>query len=291
MNHHPDRPPGLSPHTELVPAAAAYELDVAGADLPAAGKKITLGLVARAVRRHWWQAALVWVVGSVGLMAMIYFKVKPTYQAFSRVRVEPNSRALFGGGDGGNFGEYRETQVNIISQPTVLEAALSAHPELLTFRRLAETDDPIAEIRSTLVVGVVKGTNLIEVATSTESPLESAAIINAVVDAYVKGAQDINSEETDLKIKQLEEARARRMRRFARSGTRSRLSMTRPETSTSKRPRTAARSRSRNTASSTTSCCGCRSTSSRPRRSSPSSRPSSRPAGRWTWSGRSPRPT
>jgi succinoglycan biosynthesis transport protein ExoP len=206
MNH-PDRPPGLTPHTEIVPAAAAYELDVASADLPAAGKKITLGLVARAVRRHWWQAALIWAVGSVGLMALVYFKVKPTYLAFSRVRVEPAKSGLFLGAGDGNFGEFKETQVNIISQPTVLEAALSAHPELLTFQRLAQTDDPIAEIRSTLNVGVVKGTNLIEVATSTESPLESAAIVNAVVDAYVKQALDTNSEETDQKVRQLEEAR------------------------------------------------------------------------------------
>jgi capsular exopolysaccharide synthesis family protein len=207
MNH-PDRPPGLMPpHTEIVPAAAAYELDLASADLPAAGKKITLGLVVRALRRHWWQAALIWLVGSVGLMALVYFKVKPTYLAFTRVRVEPANRALFGGSDGGNFSEFRETQVNVIGQPTVLEAALQAHPELLTFPRLAEADDKIAEIRSSLIVGVVKGTNLIEVSTSTESPMESAAIVNAVVDAYVRQALDLNSEETDQKVKQLDEAR------------------------------------------------------------------------------------
>ena len=215
MNH-TDRPPGATPHTEIVPASAAYELDVASADLPAAGKKITFGLVARAVRRHWWQAALIWAVGSVGLMALVYFKVKPTYLAFTRVRVEPSSSALFSGrGDGGNFGEYRETQVNIISQPTVIETALQTHPELLNFRRLFEADDKITEIRSTLNVGVVKGTNLIEVSTSTESPLESAAIVNAVVDAYVKQAYDVNSSETDEKIRQLEDAEISKKKEIA----------------------------------------------------------------------------
>jgi capsular exopolysaccharide synthesis family protein len=217
MNH-PDRP-GPTPHTEIVPAAAAYELDVASADLPAAGKKITLGLVARAVRRHLLPAALIWAVGSVGLMALVYFKVKPTYLAYSRVRVEPASRALFGGADGGNFTEFRETQVNVITQPTVLEAALSAHPELLTFPRLFEADDKIAEIRSTLSVGIVKGTNLIDVSTSTESPLESAAIVNAVVEAYVKQAQDTNSIETDEKIRQLDEARQGKEKEVAEKRT------------------------------------------------------------------------
>ncbi len=214
MNH-PDRPPGpaTTPHTEIVPAAGAYDLDLAGADLPASGKKITVGLVARAVRRHWWQAALLWVVGSVSAMAFVYLKVKPTYLAFSRVRVEPASTNLFGQRGGDDFSVFKETQVNIISQPTVLDAALQAHPELLhNFRRLAESDDPIAEIRSTLSVGVVKGTNLIEIAMASESPLESAAIVNAVVDAYVKSAGDMTNEETDLKIKQLDEARLEKER-------------------------------------------------------------------------------
>ena len=71
-------------------------------------RRSPLGLVARAVRRHWWQAALIWLVGSVGLMALAYFKVKPTYLAFSRVRVEPASRGpLRPGSDGGNFAEFK----------------------------------------------------------------------------------------------------------------------------------------------------------------------------------------
>lgn len=197
----------MSPHTELVPAPAAYDLDLAAADLPVAGKKITVGLVTRAVRRHWWQAALLWVVGSVGLMALVYFKVKPTYLAYSRIRVEPTSRNIFSQGGDQSFAEYRETQVNIISQPTVIDAALTAHPELLRFRRLGESEDPVAEIRGSLVVGVVRGTNLIEVAMTTQSAAESAEVVNAVVDAYIKSARDANNEDIDAKLKQLDEAR------------------------------------------------------------------------------------
>jgi capsular exopolysaccharide synthesis family protein len=205
---HPDRPPGYpaTPHTELVHAPGAYDLDLAAADVPAA-KKITIGLVGRAVRRHWWQAALLWVAGSVGLMALVYFKVKPTYPAFSRVSVEPDRGHIFAGGGDHNFQEWRETQVNKITQPTVLDAALQAHPELLGFPRIGLSEDPAAEIRSSLVVAVVRGTNLIEVATTTESPYESAAVVNAVVDAYWKSASDTNDEEVTAKLKQLEGAR------------------------------------------------------------------------------------
>jgi capsular exopolysaccharide synthesis family protein len=206
MNH-PDRPPGYPamPHTELVPASGAYDLDLAAADVPA-GKKITVGLVGRAVRRHWWQAGLLWLIGSVGLMVLVYFKVKPTYPAFSRVSVEPAGERLFTGGSNTDFQEWRETQVNKITQPTVLDAALQAHPELLTFPRIGLSEDPAAEIRSSLVVGVVKNTHLIEVATTTESPYESAAVVNAVVEAYCASAKLSTDEESDRKLKQLEEA-------------------------------------------------------------------------------------
>ena len=129
MNH-PDRPPGppMRRTPSSSPPTAAYDLDMAGADLPAAGKKITVGLVARAVRRHWWQAALLWLVGSVAAMALVYLKVKPTYLSFSRVRVEPAARGLFGQGSDVSFEVFKETQVNLISSPTVIEAALAGPP-------------------------------------------------------------------------------------------------------------------------------------------------------------------
>jgi capsular exopolysaccharide synthesis family protein len=196
----------MIPHTELVPAPASYDLDMVGADVPA-GKKITVGLVTRAMRRHWWQAALIWLVGSVAAMTLVYLKVKPTYIAFSRVRVEPAQRGLFGQNSDVSFEVFKETQVNLINSPTVIEQALQANPKLYGFRRLKEADDIVTEIRSSLIVGVVKGTNLIEVSTSTESPMESAAIVNAVVDAYIKSAGDVNSDEIEMKIKQLEDAR------------------------------------------------------------------------------------
>jgi succinoglycan biosynthesis transport protein ExoP len=209
MNH-PDRLPGHPmPHTELVPAQAAYDLDMVGADVPA-GKKITVALVGRAMRRHWWQAALIWIVGSVAAMVMVYLKVKPTYMAFSRVRVEPAQRGLFGPGSDVSFEVFKETQVNLISSPTVIDAALQAHPELYGFRRIAEADDVVAEIRGALAVNIVPRTNLIDVSMTSESAVESAAVVNAVVAAYEKSAGDMNNDETDQKIKQLEDAKLER---------------------------------------------------------------------------------
>jgi capsular exopolysaccharide synthesis family protein len=199
-----ERPYGPTPrHNEIVPAAApiahGHEIELAAHDALPAGKKISAKLVGRAVRRYWWQAALIWIVGSGGLMTLAYFKVKPTFSSFSRVRVEPFGQRLFGGGAEGDFNIYKETQVNIITSPTVIEDAIISHNELLTLERIRGSEDAQAEIRSALNVAIVKNTNLIQVETTCESPHEAAFIVNSVVDAYLKRASDNSDEDSKHK--------------------------------------------------------------------------------------------
>ena len=184
-----DRPSGPAPrHNEIMPAPMAHghEFELATQDALPSGKKITAKLVARAVRRYWWQAALIWIVGSAGLMTLAFFKVKPMFASFTRVKVEPFGQRLFTSGGEGDFNVYKETQVNIILSPTVIEDAFVAQPQLLTLERVRGSEDPQAEIRSALNVGIVKNTNLIQIETACESPHEAAFIVNAVVDAYLK---------------------------------------------------------------------------------------------------------
>ncbi len=215
MTNSDDRLHGSIPvrHTEIVPAPAGHEIEESFHDMPVARKRITVKLIGRAIRRHWWQALLVWGIGSVGLMALAYLKVKPTYVAYARVKVEPAERGLYrDNGNNNDFAEYKETQVNIISSPNVLETAFAAHPELLKYPRLAKTEDPIAEIRGTINVMIVQKTNLIDVSMSSESTMEATAIVNAVVNAYLVNASDNNSQETERKISRLNEARQEKAR-------------------------------------------------------------------------------
>ena len=205
MNH-TDRSFGSLParQTELVPAPAAHDHDEPFLDPAPTGTRISFKLVMRAVRRHWWQALALWLVGSICLMAVAYLKVKPTYGALARVVVEPGERGLFTQGAGNNdFAEYKETQVSIISSPNVIETALAAHPEILNFPRLRLAEDSLAEIRSALNVGIVARTNLIDVAMVSESSMEATAIVNAVVEAYLKNASDDNNQETERKVERL----------------------------------------------------------------------------------------
>lgn len=194
--------------TELVPAPPVHEHDDAFHDLPPTGNRITFRLVARALRRHWWQALALWLVGSVGLMAVAYFKVYPSYIAFARIIVEPGERGLFTQGNGNNdFADYKETQVSIISSPRVIETALAQNPEILNFPRLRLAEDHSAEIRSALNVSIVPKTNLIDVSMVSESTLEATAIVNAVVRAYLKNAADDNNQENVGKVDRLKTAR------------------------------------------------------------------------------------
>jgi polysaccharide biosynthesis transport protein len=199
MNH-PDRPQGSLPMrpVENVPAPMGYTPDemMAAHDVPSAGKRITAKLVGRAVRRHWWQAALLWIVGSSCLMALAYTKVKPTYIAFSRVQIDPGRKLLGGPAGDSNFDVYKETQVKHMTSPPVIADALQAKPELLNYPKLYQAEDPAAEIAASLNVAIVLKTNYIEVSMVSESVEEAVAIVNAVVIAFLKSANDYNNKET-----------------------------------------------------------------------------------------------
>ena len=95
-------------------------------------RRVSARLAWRAFRRHWWQALLLWLAGSSGLMALAYFKVKPSYDAFSTIKVDPGDRGLFRENSATiDFEVFKETQVKRITNPNVIATALAAHPDLL----------------------------------------------------------------------------------------------------------------------------------------------------------------
>ena len=198
--------PGDEYHHDAAPPAAA-------------GMKISPRLVWRAFRRHWWQALALWLLGSAGLMVLAYAKVKPTYDATAGVKVEQGDLAIFtqnGGGGMTEFAQYMETQVTLVTSPPVLGTALATHPELTNLPLLKGTPDPEAEIRQALRVGVVRGTNLIQVALTSDSPDEAAAIVNAVVDAFVKNALFTYETSKKRQIEQLVETKETQSKEVAR---------------------------------------------------------------------------
>jgi capsular exopolysaccharide synthesis family protein len=201
------RPPQAAPAPPDVECHDAF-METPGSQ----GRAISLRLVGRALRRYWWQAVLLWGLGSGVLMLLAFSKVKPTYEAIAAIRVEQGDQGMYARSlSSPDFAEYKETQVALVTSPIVLGIALTVHPELYQLPSLRDAEDIEGEIRHQLAVQIVPRTNLIRVAMSSRSPVDSATIVNAVVDAYLRNATATNFAETDRRIKRLKEDQAARL--------------------------------------------------------------------------------
>jgi capsular exopolysaccharide synthesis family protein len=166
---------------------------------------LTIQMAVRGVLRHWWQILAIWSVVSVALLSVIYVKIKPSYESFSVLRVEPNQSALFvGGSQGEAFGPYLETQVQLITSSNVLLAAAN-DPEVAKLSRIQQAQDAESEIRTAIQAAIVPGTYLIRVSMKSKSPTEAATIVNAVVHAYLKEALVWSSTVTKRQIDKLDD--------------------------------------------------------------------------------------
>ena len=210
-NHADDALPARrSPAT---PAAPSFDpsLDDHG-DLSSPGpppKRLSLRLAARAMRRYWWQALLLWSVLSVGLVYLAATKVKPSFDAVALVRVEMDDSTVFTQNNNApvDIDAYLENQVSRMTSSTVLGATLSEHPELNRLPFLKDSPDPEGTVRETLRVGVRPKTTLIQVDMSSAIPTEAAEVVNAVVSSYLKLAQATYDATTQRRIEQFVKAR------------------------------------------------------------------------------------
>src|SRR4051812_24938196 len=149
----PDRGPGsIAARTSEV-IARPVPLSPAGDDGRVAGgpppgrRGPSIRLAWRALPRHWWQAILLWSAGSAGPMALAHQRVRPAFEASSAIRVDPGDRGASREGGAGDFEVFKETQARRVTNPDVIASAISAHPELLGWPRLAHAGDPEAEAR------------------------------------------------------------------------------------------------------------------------------------------------
>lgn len=172
---------------------------------PAASPQFSAQTVLRAVARHKWWILALWMVGMAALAVPISTVVKPQYEATSLLRVEPASRDLFGIGlyTGENFTPFLQTQVQLITSANVLLAA-AADPRVASLPRIRMAADAEFELRRLLQVEIVSGSYLVKVSLRSPSVAEAAAIVNAVVDAYLKTTAEWTDGMTRTRIKNLE---------------------------------------------------------------------------------------
>ncbi len=221
----PEHPDGNLPSrfAEPLPPAVAHpglweELPDLEASAP---KPITIKVALRALRRYWWQILLLWGVGSIGLMALAYYKIKPTYDAVAWLKVEPSDTSVLNTTThtpANDFQVFMETQVQLVTSPDVLGAAL--HDEdVAALARIRESLDPKAELRDLIQVSIPPKSQLILVSMSSQAPGEGPTIVNAVVESYLEKAStwvDIETRqqtERYREMKKVYEARVQNLRR------------------------------------------------------------------------------
>src|SRR4051794_15649 len=83
----------------------------------------------RVLAHHWWKILAIWVVLTAVLVFAIQVRIKPTFNTFSLLRVEPANKDLFGLGlnSAEVFDHFLQTQVQLITSPNVLLSALTNH--------------------------------------------------------------------------------------------------------------------------------------------------------------------
>jgi capsular exopolysaccharide synthesis family protein len=176
----------------------------AGDASPRAG--VSPKVIGRALRRHWWLALLVWIVGSTSLVVLARRYVKPTFESTAWLKIDPVAQPLLNSGrtESIDQGTLLETQVQLITSPDVLGTAI-LDEKVAALPRVAQSLDPEAELRSVVRVGIQPKTQLILVSMASESPNEAATIVGAVVESYLKTSERWTDHEAREQIKRLTE--------------------------------------------------------------------------------------
>jgi polysaccharide biosynthesis transport protein len=193
----PARLPG-SRHGSLAPRGSS--------GLPEATSQspLSIRVALRGARRYWWLVLMLWVVGSAGIGAAVYLKVKPSFKAYSIVRVVPASNDLYGVRTSGEtFDPFLQTLVNLVTSPNVLTAAGSERVAA-TLPRVQAAGDVVQELRKVINVVVIPNTYLIEVSMTSSNSYEAAVLVNAVVDAFIKSNEEFTDGMSKTQIKSLE---------------------------------------------------------------------------------------
>src|SRR4051812_41407240 len=112
--------------SRLPAAIAMYPHDLATTQPQIGSRLIVSGLV-----RHWWRILLLWLAVSTPLAYLIFTLVKPSYEAFSLLLIEPAKVQIYsenssqGPGDPRIYQPYLLTQVKRILSDGVLGAAVA----------------------------------------------------------------------------------------------------------------------------------------------------------------------
>ena len=145
----------------------------------------------RVTIHHWWKILAIWAVLTAGGVYAIHVRIKPVYESYGLLRVEPANLDLFnlGTNSAEGFAPFLETQVELIRSPNVLNAAL-AKPAVVKTTLVSKAKDPEARFARRLSVGILGGTYLIRVALTSQEPGDGPVIVNEIIQGYMHVATE-----------------------------------------------------------------------------------------------------
>ena len=180
--------------------APTFSSDLATAPQPSS--QINFETILRGLTRHCWHILLLWLVVTAPIVGSILYFMKPTFEAFSLLQIEPTKPDLFGQQQHGGLADYRgvepylNTQAALITSDRVLKSAVTRRA-VVNLPWIKESEDPTTDLRAEMAVEIVPDAFLIRVALELPDGQEAAAIVNSVVDTYmevnVKYKQDNNA--------------------------------------------------------------------------------------------------
>ncbi len=148
-------------------------------------------------------------------VAFVYLqRATPLYTSASRIYVEQAGPRAFERDASGvvtRWSTYLFTQAELLRGTETLSSALKS-PVMARLQTLAQAGNPVAVLRRGLDVEVGKKDEIINVAFTCPYPEEAAAIVNAVVDAYITSHNKRKSSLSAEVVKILQEERTKRDR-------------------------------------------------------------------------------
>ena len=149
--------------------------------------------------RRRWLSSIALGLALAGLLAALAWLLLPKgYEAVAWLRVRANQGA-FSGNSGGDYDQYRKTQLQLIKSPFVLTAALR-RPGIANLSMLVDETDPVGWLTRNLQVSAPSEAEVVQVRLRGPDPREVTQIVNAVTQAYL----------TDVVSKEKTERLARR---------------------------------------------------------------------------------
>ena len=135
--------------------------------------------------RHFWIVVIV-LAAFLALAFVFLKKTTPLYESYCNILIETNIPVInandpqvmaVGGGN------YLKTQTTLMRSSLILTAVLS-RPEIATLSVFKGVASPFTYLRDNLQADLGKSDDSIRLSISTPQPKDSAAIVNAVYDAY-----------------------------------------------------------------------------------------------------------